>query len=124
MLKEDKEQLRKEIEEQTLHWQQIEEENIKARKENLTLQNIVEKLKKERSQQATKMEELQDDNISLQARYDTLKTRVEMMKEIDKSLNQDELENMKNTNLQVADTLSKLTQRLSTLSEKATEGGS
>jgi hypothetical protein len=40
-----------------------------------------------------------------------------MMKEIDKSLTPEELEQMKTANLQMADTVSKLAQKLTSLTE-------
>lgn len=120
-MKEDKEHMRHDAEQLQAHYAQIEEDNIRIRKENMALSDGIDRHKKETSFHSERVSTLTQDHVALQAHYDVMKTRMDMMKEIDKSLNHEELEHMKNTNLQVADTVQKLAQKLSSLTDSPSE---
>eukprot|EP00026_Physarum_polycephalum_P003432 Phypoly_transcript_03443.p1 GENE.Phypoly_transcript_03443~~Phypoly_transcript_03443.p1 ORF type:complete len:581 (+),score=160.15 Phypoly_transcript_03443:416-2158(+) len=113
--KEEEEHLKSEAERQSASYLQMEVESLNTRKENLSLQATMAKLQGDVAQLEHRMSVLVDENSTLQAHHDVLKTRVAMMKEIDKSLTPEELEQMKTANLQMADTVSKLAQKLTSL---------
>lgn len=114
--KEDGQYLRYEAERQSAHYLQIEVESLSARKESLSLQAQLAKLQTDLEKSETKREGVEGANAELQGEVGVLRKRVAVKKEIDKTLSAEELEQMKNSNLQMADTVAKLAQKLSSIS--------